>query len=168
MRLLYGSTVTASTRRLWTGLLSMFPRRMRKRIRPQAKRVAREMADTVYRELVRSPAARAASVRKPVLKRLSVRLDRYDASVDFDTWTVTVKLRDRVFRLRLPHRRDYPAKFAGRRWYEVIVKWLPGARIVVVIPFRFDYQPYKPRRVLAAGPKPETSHPLRRRAHYGG
>jgi len=40
-------------------------------------------------------------------------------------------------------------KFAGRKWYEVIVKWLPGARIEVAIPFKFEYNPYKPRGILA-------------------
>ncbi len=86
---------------------------------------------------------------KPVLKRLTVRLDRYDASVDFDNWTVTVKLRSKVFRLKLLHRRSYLEKFHGRRWYEVIVNWLPGAKIEVVIPFRFTYKPYTPMRILA-------------------
>ncbi len=86
---------------------------------------------------------------KPLLRRLSVRLDKYDASIDFDSWTVTVKLRDKVFRLKLLHRREYLAKFRGRKWYEVIVKWLPRARIEVVIPFRFEYKPYMPRRILA-------------------
>lgn len=84
-----------------------------------------------------------------MLKRLSVRLDRYDASIDFDTWTVVVKMRNRVFRLKILHRKSYLAKLKERRWYEVIVKWLPGARIEVVIPFRFEYKLYKPERVLA-------------------
>ena len=86
-------------------------------------------------------AARRNGGRRPVLRRLSVRLDMYDASVDFDNWVVTVKLRVKVFMLKLLHRRSYLEKFRGRKWYEVIVKWLPGGRIEVVIPFRFDYQP---------------------------
>ncbi len=94
-------------------------------------------------------AAKKNGGKKPVLKTLSVRLDRYDASIDFGSWTVTVKLRDKVFRLKLLHRREHLAKFRGRQWYEVIVKWLPGARIEVVIPFRFEYKPYMPRRILA-------------------
>ena len=93
--------------------------------------------------------ARKNGGSKPVLRKLSVRLDRYDASIDFHTWTVTIRLRSKVFKLKLLHRRSYLEKFRGRKWYEVIVKWLPGARIEVVIPFRFDYNPYKPRRVLA-------------------
>jgi putative transposase len=94
-------------------------------------------------------AARRNSGSKPVLKRLTVRLDKYDASIDFSSWTVTVKLRDKVFRLKLLHKRSYLEKFAGRKWYEVIVKWLPDARIEVIIPFRFTYNPYKPRHILA-------------------
>jgi len=93
--------------------------------------------------------ARKNGGRKPVLRKLSVRLDRYDASIDFNNWVVTVKLRDKVFKLKLLHRRSYLAKFHGRKWYEVVVKWLSGARVEVVIPFRFEYNPYKPRRVLA-------------------
>lgn len=99
--------------------------------------------------LVLVKSARRNGGKKPVLRKLSVRLDRYDASVDFDTWTVTVKLRDKVFRLKLLHKRSYLEKFRGRKWYEVIVKWLPGARIEIVIPFRFEYEPYQSRRVLA-------------------
>jgi len=83
------------------------------------------------------------------LKKLSIRLDKYDASIDFNSWTVTVKLRGKTFKLKLLHRRSYLEKFRGRKWYEVIVKWLPGTRIEVVIPFRFNYEPYQPRRVLA-------------------
>ncbi len=94
-------------------------------------------------------AARKNGGSKPVLKKLSIRLDKYDASIDFNTWIVTVKLRGKVFKLKLLHRKSYLEKFNGRKWYEVIVKWLPRARIEVVIPFRFDYQPYTPRRILA-------------------
>ena len=94
-------------------------------------------------------AARRNGGRRPVLRRLTVRLDKYDAGIDFSSWTVAVKFRDKVFKLKLLHRRSYLEKFRGKKWYEVIVKWLPGGRIEVVIPFRFDYQPYRPRRVLA-------------------
>jgi putative transposase len=94
-------------------------------------------------------AAKRNGGRKPVLRRLSIRLDKYDAGIDFNTWTVTVKLRGRVFRLKLLHRRSYLEKFRGRKWYEVIVKWLPSGRIELVIPFRFNYNPYVTRRVLA-------------------
>ena len=94
-------------------------------------------------------AAKSNNGRKPVLRKLSVRLDRYDASIDFGSWTAAVKLRNRVFKLKLLHRREYLAKFAGRKWYEVVVKWLPGARVEVAIPFRFTYEPYAPRGILA-------------------
>ncbi|BES81013.1 hypothetical protein [Pyrodictium abyssi] len=94
-------------------------------------------------------AARKNGGKKPVLKRLSVRLDKYDASIDFGNWTVTVKLKDKTFKLKLVHRKSYLEKFKGRKWYEVVVKWLPGARIEIVVPFRFTYEPYAPRRILA-------------------
>jgi len=76
---------------------------------------------------------------KPLLKKLSVRLDRYDASIDFNTWTATVKLRNKTFKLKLLHRRSYLDKFRSRKWYEVVVRWLPGAQVEVIIPFRFEH-----------------------------
>ena len=93
-------------------------------------------------------AARKSKGSKPVIKRLTVRLDRYDASVDVEEWFVRVNIRGRWYALRLRHDPRYLAKFRGRRWYEVIVKWGRG-RLWVVIPFRWEYKPYKPRGVLA-------------------
>ena len=97
--------------------------------------------------LVKSAKANRGS--KPVIRCLSARLDRYDASVDFDNWVITLKMRNRTFRLKLLHNREYLEKFRGREWYEVVVKWLPGGRIVVAIPFRFGEPRREYSRVLA-------------------
>ena len=97
--------------------------------------------------LVKSAKANRGS--KPTLRKLSARLDKYDASIDFNTWTVTVKLRDKIFRLKLLHRREYLEKFKGKRWYELVVKLKSRAEIEVVIYFHFEYNPYTPKRILA-------------------
>ena len=87
--------------------------------------------------------------RKPVLKKLSVRLDKYDARVDLENQRVVVKLRDKEFKIKLLHNRDYIKKFAGRKWYEVIISIDGQGRIWVSIPFRLEYRPYKPRRIIS-------------------
>jgi len=130
-------------------LLDLFDKEDRKKIAKEAVRVADEMTRIVYQRLVRNPAERARLLSKPRLRRNSVRLDVYDASVDLEKMEVTVAITDRRYRIRLLHRRSYVAKFAGRKWYEVILKMDSRGRIWVSIPFRFDYKPYKPRRVLA-------------------
>jgi len=45
--------------------------------------------------------------RKPVLRKLSARVDKYDAKVDLENQAVVVKLRSRVFRIKLLHRKEY-------------------------------------------------------------
>ena len=92
--------------------------------------------------------ARKNNGKKPVLKKLSVRLDKYDAKVDLGNQVVIIKLRNRVFKIKLLHRRDYVRKFIGRKWHEVIISIDKGGRIWVSIPFRWIYNPYKPRRIL--------------------
>lgn len=92
--------------------------------------------------LVKSAKANKGS--KPVLKKLTARLDRYDAIVDTENWTITLKMRDKVFELKLRHRLDYLKKFAGRKWYEVIVSIDRLGRIWLAMPFRWEYSPYAP------------------------
>ena len=93
-------------------------------------------------------AARGNRGSNPAIRRLTVRLDRYDASVDTKEWLVRVNIRGNWYTLRLKHDTGYLAKFNGRKWYEVVVKWERG-RLWVVVPFRWEYKPYKPRGVLA-------------------
>ena len=70
--------------------------------------------------------ARKNGGRKPVLRKLTVRLDKYDASVDTEEWLVRVNIRGKWYTLRLKHDPGYLAKFRGRRWYEAVVKWEHG------------------------------------------
>lgn len=87
--------------------------------------------------------------KKPVLKKLTVRLDKYDAWIDLDNQIVVLKLRDKVFKIKLLHNKDYIRKFMERKWYEVIVNIDRRGRIWVSIPFRWVYKPYKPRRIIS-------------------
>ena len=107
----------------------------------------------VAKQLYKYAVALVRSVRenggsKPVIRRLSARLDRYDARVDLDSMTIRINIRGRWYTLRLKHDPGYVAKFKGRRWYEVVVKWEHG-KLYVSIPFEFEYRPYKPRGIIA-------------------
>ena len=99
------------------------------------------------RAIVKS--ARENNGTKPVLKKLSARLDKYDAWLDLENQIVVVKLRDKVFKIRLLHNREYTRKFLGRKWYEVIISIDRQGRIRICIPFRWSYNPYKPRRIIS-------------------
>jgi len=88
--------------------------------------------------------AKRNSGSRPILRKLTARLDKYDASVDTESWIVTLKMRSRVFKLKLKHRLSYLKKFAGRKWYEVMVSIDKFGRIWVSIPFRWEYSPYTP------------------------
>ena len=93
--------------------------------------------------------ARRNGGSKPTLRKLSARLDRYDAQVDLENQVVIVKMRNRAFRIRLLHSREYIRKFIGKEWYEVMVSIDKQGRIWVSIPFRWEYEPYEPRRVIS-------------------
>jgi len=87
--------------------------------------------------------------KKPVLKKLSTRLDKYDAGVDLENQIVIAKLRNRVFRIKLLHNKDYMRKFMGRKWYEVIISIDKQGKIWVSIPFRWKYNPYKYKGLIS-------------------
>jgi len=87
--------------------------------------------------------------KKPVLKKLTTRLDKYDARVDLERQIVVAKLRNKVFEMKMLHRRSYIEKFVGRKWYEVIISIDKKGRIWVNIPFRSEYKPYKPKRLVS-------------------
>jgi putative transposase len=87
--------------------------------------------------------------KKPVLRKLSVRLDKYDAKIDLENQVVIVKLRSRIFKIKLLHSREYIRKFIGRKWYEVIISIDKQGRIWISTPFKWIHKPYKPRRLLS-------------------
>jgi len=87
--------------------------------------------------------------KKPILRKLSARLDQYDARVDLGNQLVILKLRSKEFKVRLLHNRDYIRKFFGKKWYEVMVNIDKRGRIRVCIPFRWNYEPYKPKNMVS-------------------
>ncbi len=93
--------------------------------------------------------AKSNGGKKPVLKKLSARLDKYDAWIDLENQMVIVKLRSRVFKIKLLHRRDYIRKFFGRKWYEVIISIDRSGKIWMNILFRWMYRPYRPRKLIS-------------------
>jgi putative transposase len=93
-------------------------------------------------------AVRESSGSKPVLRKLSARLDYQDARVELDRGVVRVIIRNKWYALKLKHRREYIERFKGLRWKEVHIKYENG-RLFVSIVFEFRYEPYAPRGIIA-------------------
>jgi len=93
--------------------------------------------------------ARSNGGRKPVLRKLSARVDKYDYRLDLDNTTLTLKLHsDFEIRLRLITSRDRVEKFRGWSNYELVVKYEDGEFWVSVY-FRRAIKPLKPKTVMA-------------------
>jgi len=54
-----------------------------------------------------------------------------------------------VFKIKLLYSKDYIEKFMGRKWYEVIISIDRQGRVRINIPFRWEYNPYKPRSIIS-------------------
>ena len=93
--------------------------------------------------------ARSNGGRKPVLRRLSARVDKYDYRLDLDNMTLTLKLHsDHEVKLKLVTSRDRVEKFRGWSNYELVVKYEDG-EFWVSLYFRRVIKPVKPRTVMA-------------------
>ena len=93
--------------------------------------------------------ARSNGGRKPVLRKLSARIDKYDYRLDLDNTTLTLKLHsDFEVRLRLITSRDRVEKFRGWSNYELVVKYEDGEFWVSVY-FRRIVKTIKPKTVMA-------------------
>jgi putative transposase len=93
--------------------------------------------------------ARSNGGRKPVLRRLSARIDKYDYRLDLDNMVLTLKLHsDYEVKLRLITSRKRIEKFKGWSNYEIVVKYEDGEFWVSVY-FRRTIKPLKPRTVMA-------------------
>jgi len=101
----------------------------------------------VYAEsLVES--ARSNGGRKPVLRKLSARIDKYDYRLDLDNMVLTLKLHsDHEVKLRLITSRKRIEKFKGWSNYEIVVKYEDNEFWVSVY-FRRTIKPLKPRTVM--------------------
>ncbi len=59
--------------------------------------------------------ARGNNGSKPILRKLSARLDKYDARVDLESMFVVVKMRSKAFKIKLLHNKEYIGKFIKRK-----------------------------------------------------
>jgi putative transposase len=102
----------------------------------------------IYAEsLVKS--AKSSGGRKPVLRRLSARVDRYDYKLDLDNMVLTLKLHNGCeARLKLASSSERVEKFRGWGNYELVVKY-DGSGFWVSIYFRRAVKAVKPRTVMA-------------------
>ena len=107
--------------------------------------VARNIYTTAL-ALVRS--ARENNGSKPVIRRMTARLDYQDARVNIDNHVVKVILRDKWYMLRIVHRREYMEKFKGLGWKEIHLKYSNGVLYVNIV-FEIRYKPYAPKGVVA-------------------
>jgi putative transposase len=93
--------------------------------------------------------ARGNGGRKPVLRRLSARVDRYDYRLDLDSMTLTLKLHSNYeVRLRLVTSKERVERFRGWSNYELVVKYEDG-EFWVSIYFKRTVKLLKPRTVMA-------------------
>jgi len=93
--------------------------------------------------------ARSNGGRKPVLRRLSARVDKYDYRLDLDSMVLTLKLHcGHEVRLRLVAPKERVEKFRGWSNYELAVKY-EGGEFWVSVYFRRTIKPVKPRTVMA-------------------
>jgi len=102
----------------------------------------------VYAEsLVES--ARSNGGRKPILRKLSARIDRYDYKLDLDTMTLALKLHSGYeAKLKLVSSSERVGKFRGWGNYELVVKY-DGSGFWVSIYFRRAVKAVKPRTVMS-------------------
>jgi len=102
----------------------------------------------VYAESV-VKSARSKNERKPTLRRLSARIDRYDYRLDLDSMTLTLKLHsDYEARLKLVASSERVEKFKSWSNYEMVVK-CDGSGFWVSIYFKKAVKPLKPRTVMS-------------------
>jgi putative transposase len=87
--------------------------------------------------------------RKPVLRKLSARIDKYDYKLDLNNMTLTLKLHnDYEARLKLIASRERVEKFRSWSNYELVVKYEDG-EFWVSIYFKRAVKPLEPRTVMA-------------------
>jgi putative transposase len=99
------------------------------------------------KSLVKS--AKSNGGRKPILRKLSARIDRYDYKLDLDTMTLALKLHNGYeARLRLIASRERVEKFRSWGNYELVVKY-DGSGFWVSIYFKRVAKAVKPRTVMS-------------------
>jgi putative transposase len=93
--------------------------------------------------------AKSNSSRKPALRRLSARIDKYDYRLDLENRVLALKLHSNYeVKLRLLISKERVEKFKNWGNYELVVKY-EGEGFWVAIYFKKSVKPVKPRTVVA-------------------
>jgi putative transposase len=93
--------------------------------------------------------ARSNGGGKPVLRKLSARVDKYDYKLDLDSMVLILKLHsDYEVKLKLVTSRERIEKFRGWSNYEIVVKY-EGGEFWVSVYFRRVVKPVKPRTIMS-------------------
>ena len=93
--------------------------------------------------------ARANGGKKPILRKLTARIDKYDYKLDSDSMTLTLKLHSGYeVKLRLITPRERVEKFRNWGNYELVVKY-DGEGFWVSVYFKKIVKPAKPKTVMA-------------------
>jgi len=93
--------------------------------------------------------ARGSGGGRPVLRRLSARIDKYDYRLDLDSMVLTLKLHSNYeVRLKLVTSRERVEKFRGWSNYELVVKYDKG-EFWVSIYFKRSVKTVEPRTVMS-------------------
>jgi len=93
--------------------------------------------------------ARSNGGRKPVLRKLSARIDKYDYKLDLGNMVLTLKLHNGYeVKLKLVTSRERVEKFKGWSNYELVVKY-DGGEFWVSVYFKRSIKPVKPRTIMA-------------------
>ncbi|MEM0262365.1 MAG: zinc ribbon domain-containing protein [Nitrososphaerota archaeon] len=86
--------------------------------------------------------------RKPVLRRLTARIDKYDYKLDLESRTLILKIHEnREVKLRLLTSNERIEKFRGWSNYELVVK-VVGDKVYVAVYFRKTVEPRRTRTVM--------------------
>jgi len=94
-------------------------------------------------------ATRSRNGSKPILRKLFVRIDKYDYRLDLERGVVIVKgLNGKDIKLKILIPRKRLEKFRGWHNYELVIKY-DGEKFWVCIEFRKEVKLYEPRTYLA-------------------
>ena len=93
--------------------------------------------------------AKSNGGKKPVLRNLTARIDRYDYKLDLDNMILTLKIHSsHEVKLKLLASKERVEKFRGWGNYELVVKYENG-ELWVSIYFKKAVEPVKQRTIMA-------------------
>ena len=93
--------------------------------------------------------AKSSGGKKPVLRKLTARVDRYDYKLDLDSMTLTLKLHSEYkVKLKLVTSRERIEKYRDWSNYKLVVKYENG-ELWVSVYFKKTVRSVKPRTVMA-------------------